>query len=174
MQSFKRIFLFLLGGALVCAADLASVHTVYVLPMSHGLDQHLANRLTNEHTFQVVTDAKMADAVLTDHIGEGLQSRLEELIPPPAPPKPEPKAEKDKDATPSGANPLEPSNKLEAIANTSSVAHAHGTVFLVDTKSREVLWSTYDLPKDASSREMDRIASDIVSRIKKDLSPKKK
>jgi len=32
-----------------------------------------------------------------------------------------------------------------------------------------VLWSVYDLPKGSDSKEMDRTASDIVSRIKKDL-----
>jgi hypothetical protein len=42
-------------------------------------------------------------------------------------------------------------------------------VFLVGTKSRQVLWSIYDLPKDASSKELDRIASAIVSRLRKDM-----
>ena len=170
----KRLSLFLLGATLLGAADLASVRSVFVLPMAHGLDQYLANRLTNDHVFQVVTDAKRADAVLTDHVGEALQSRLEELFPPPAPPKPEPKADEKDSASKSGANSLEPSNKLEDIANTSSVGRSKGTIFLVDTKSREVLWSSYDLPKDATSKELDRIASDIVSRIKKDLSPRKR
>jgi hypothetical protein len=47
-------------------------------------------------------------------------------------------------------------------------------VFLVGTKSRQVLWSMYDLPKDSSSKEMDRLASAIVSRLKKDMGLTKK
>jgi cell division protein YceG involved in septum cleavage len=47
-------------------------------------------------------------------------------------------------------------------------------VFLVGTKSREVLWSIYELPKDTSSKELDRIASAIVSRLKKDMGLVKK
>jgi len=37
-----------------------------------------------------------------------------------------------------------------------------------------VLWSVYDLPKDASSKELDRIASAIVSRLRKDMGLGKK
>jgi hypothetical protein len=169
----KRILLFLsCCGLLAYAAELGSVRTVYVLPMSHGLDQYLANRLTNEHVFQIVTDAKLADAVLTDKVGEGLRSRLEELVPPPVPEKPE-KTEKADDKS-EAKNIMDTANKLENPANTSSVGHSKGTVFLVDTKSREVVWSVYNLPKNSTSKELDRIASDIVSRIKRDLNPKKK
>ena len=42
------------------------------------------------------------------------------------------------------------------------------------TKSREVVWSVYELPKNATSKESDRIASAIVSRLKKDMGLKKK
>src|SRR5579871_826559 len=103
MEAMKRLlFLLSCSCVLLCAADLASVHSVYVLPMGHGLDQFLANRLTNEHTFQVVTDPKLADAVFTDHIGESFQSQMDVLYPPPPTEpaaKPEPKETKDgKDA----------------------------------------------------------------------------
>ena len=55
------------------AGDFRSVKTVYLLPMANGLDQYLASRLTSESVFQVVTDPKKADAVLTDHVGEGFE-----------------------------------------------------------------------------------------------------
>jgi hypothetical protein len=43
----KRLaLLFSCTATLVCAADLPGVHTVYLLKMSKGLDQFLANRLT--------------------------------------------------------------------------------------------------------------------------------
>src|SRR5580765_2384352 len=101
MGSMKRlVLLFSCSAALGCAADLASVHTVYVLKMSKGLDQYLANRLTSDHVFQVVTDPKLADAVLTDQIGAGFQAKLEEYFPTPeeAKPAPPPKAKDDKAA----------------------------------------------------------------------------
>ena len=48
MGSMKRLaLLFSCSAALVCATDLASVHTVYLLKMSRGLDQFLASRLTD-------------------------------------------------------------------------------------------------------------------------------
>src|ERR1700677_3903765 len=84
----KRFWIILLScSALMCAADLAGVRAVYILPMRSGLDQFLANRLTNGGVFRVVTDPKLADAVLTDHIGETFEAQLEEMIPDPEPVK---------------------------------------------------------------------------------------
>jgi len=182
-------FLFLLGcsSALLCAAELAGVHSVYVLPMSRGLDQYLANRLTNEHMFQVVTDPKLADAVFTDHIGEGFQSQMEALYPPPPPEKPakpevkekDPKDAKDKkgqkDDDSKGPGLITDTvNKLSNPSLNSGFGRAKGTVFLVDAKSHQVLWSVFDPPKGTTNNDLDRTASDIVSRIKKDLNPKTK
>jgi hypothetical protein len=179
----KRLaLLFSCSAALVCAADLASVHTVYVLKMAKGLDQFLANRLTSDHVFQIVTDPKLADAVFTDQIGEGFQMKLEELFPtpeaekpaPPPPPKPAPPAKKEK--TVDEPNPLlgDTVNKLSSPASNSSFGRAKGTVFLVDAKSRQVVWSVYQPAKDGTPKEMDRTANDIVNRIKRDLNPKVK
>jgi hypothetical protein len=176
MNSIKLVLLLLVGCALVvsCAvvlsgADLAGVRTVYVLPMSHGMDQYLANTLTTEHVFAIVTDPKRADAVLTDHIGAGLEEKLDTMLAVPPPEKPEPKAGGKGDAKDTPAFLAETANKLENPASASSVGHNKGTVFLVDTKSRQVVWSIYELPRDATSKELDRIASAIVSRLKKDL-----
>lgn len=195
MMIMNRL-LFLLGcsGAMLCGAELAGVHSVYILPMSRGLDQYLANRLTNEHTFQVVTDPKLADAVFTDHIGESFQTQMEALYPPPPPPekaaKPEGsdkegkegkegksrKDKKDQDSKDTNGPGLltEPVNKLSNPALSSGFGRAKGTVFLVDAKSHQVVWSVFDPPKGATNNDLDRTASDIVSRIKKDLNPKTK
>jgi hypothetical protein len=195
MDLMKRL-LFLLGcsGALLCAADLAGVRNVYVMPMSKGLDQYLANRITSEHVFQVVTDPKLADAVLSDKVGEGLQTQLENIFPTPKPPDPEPvekadaappakgdkapKKDKDKGKVDAGdsSNPMfqDTVNKLDNPGQNSSFGRSKGTVFLVDAKSRLVIWSTYDPPKGSATKDLDRTASDIVSRIKKDLNPKSK
>jgi hypothetical protein len=191
MKIMKRL-LFLIGcsTALLCGAELAGVHSVYLLPMSRGLDQFLANRLTNEHMFQVVTDPKLADTVFTDHIGEAFQSQMEALYPPPTPEKPAKPEEKAKDAKdPKDATEkkerktgdssavgmmTDPVNKLANPALTGGFGRAKGTVFLVDAKSHQVIWSAFDPPKGSSNTDLDRAASDIVSRIKKDLYPKTK
>jgi len=198
MKTMKRCLCLLpLAGALACAADLAGVHSVYLLPMAKGMDQYLANRLTNERVFRVVTDPKLADAIFTDHLGEGFQAKLEDFSPtpkPPEPPKPavaEPAAKtgdepappakpahSDSKAKPAGDAPSSP-DLLGKTENTltsptsSGFSRARGTVFLVDAKSRQVVWSIYEPPKDFEGKEMNRTASDIVSRLKKDLNPKK-
>jgi hypothetical protein len=51
----------------------------------------------------------------------------------------------------------------------SSFGRSKGNIFLVEAKSRLVLWSTYDPPRTNAARDLDRTASDIVSRIRKDL-----
>ena len=166
MGSMKRLaLLFSCSAALVCAADLSSVHNVYLLKMSKGLDQYLANRLTADHVFQIVTDPKLADAVLTDQIGENFQAKLDELYPPPEPVAPKKEKAKDEES----AAPIlgDTVNKLQTPA--SAWGRAKGTVFLVDRKSKEVVWSVYEPPKG----DMDRTAREIVGRIEKDLGKKK-
>jgi hypothetical protein len=163
------------------AADLAGVRSVYILPMSHNLDQYLANRLAGQHLFQVVTDPKLADAVLSDHVGDGLRSELETMFPNPEPVKhaqPE-KADPGKDAkTESPASMVAMMTDPEARAGTgaprSTLGKGRGTVFLVDVKSRQVVWSIFEQGRGVDSKEMDRAASDIVSRLSKDLNPGKK
>ena len=197
MKTMKRCLCLLpLAGALACAADLAAVHSVYLLPMARGMDQYLANRLTNEHVFRVVTDPKLADSILTDHLGEGFQAQLEDFSPTPTPPAPvkaavpEPTAKAgDEPGTPAkpaggdakakaGDEPPPP-DMLAKTENTLSnptstgFSRARGTLFLVDTKSRQVIWSIYAPPKDFAGKEMNHTASDIVSRLKRDLNPKK-
>jgi hypothetical protein len=174
MDVMKRLLLLLsCSGALLCGAELSGVHTVYVLPMSKGLDQYLVNRLANDHLFQMVTDPTLADAFLTDRVGESLQAKLEEIFPPPEPEKPEPKKDKDKDKD-SPSNPMlgDTVNKLAAVGANNSFSRGKGNVFLVDAKSRQVVWSVYQLPKGSSAKELDRTASDIVSRLKRDLKRK--
>ena len=150
----------LLGGA-----ELSAVHSVYLLPMANGLDQYLANRLTNEHVFQVVTDPKLADAIFTDRIGEVLEAKLADLNP-----SPEPVARPAPDQ-PSSSLPTETANKLSNPATASNFGRGKGNIFLVDPKSHQVVWSAYRTPKSSASSDLDRTASDIVSRLKRALKP---
>lgn len=175
MGSMKRFFLLLsCSGMLLYGAELGSVHSVYLLPMSRGLDQYLANRLTGQHLFQVVTDPKRADAIFTDRIGESFEEKLTDILPSPEPvakPVVSPTAEVEEQ--PRGRTlPTETVNKLANPSTNSAFGRGKGTVFLVDPKSHEVLWSAYQPPKNSSSTEMDHTASDIVSRLKRALKSK--
>jgi len=191
----KRLLpLLVCSGVLACGADLPGVRSVYLMPMSRGLDQYIANRLTNQHIFQVVTDPKMADAIFTDRLGESFQNQLETISPTPKPPKPAPKpdeppaadakaakAKHDDTAQHAAASSTasglagDTENKTENPALNSTFGRGKGTVFLVDAKTRQVVWSVFDPAKTgADNHDLDRTANDIVSRLKKDLTPKKK
>ncbi len=167
-------------AALLPAAELAEVRSIYLLPMARGLDQYLANRLTSERVLQVVTDPKLADAFLTDRIGEGFQVQMETMLPAPPPTTSqsavaprveavEARVERDDRAERPSPLPTETVNKLSNPAMNSSFGRARGTIFLVDVKTHEVLWSTFEPPKSSASKDLDRTASAIVSRLKRDL-----
>ncbi len=132
-------------------AEFAGVQTVYLLPMSGGLDQFLANRLAAAGVFQVVTEPKKAQAVLTDRLGPEFEQRMAELFPQAADSEEADRNKKEKEE--SAARPL------------SSFGRSRGSVFLVDIATRTVLWSAYQPPKNSTAKEMDRAAARIVSRL---------
>lgn len=185
-----RIAAVLLSGffalALNAGAQLANVHSVYLLPMTGGLDQYLANRITNSGLFQVVMDPKKADAVFTDRLGEATESRLAELYPEPPEPKPEPAAEAKPEATAAAGKVEEkPKGESEDTASAgaklkeapsaphfSTFGKGKGTIFLVDGRKRTVLWSFYETPKGGTSEALDRTAGQVVDRLKRDLKGK--
>jgi len=127
-----------------------------------------------------IADPKLADAVLTDQIGEGFEAKMGELFPPPEPVEKPEKPEKTEKTDKDKAKGEDSQNMMDMLGDTvnklptlsSSFGHAKGTLFLVDAKSKEVVWSTYDVPKDATSRQLDRTANDIVSRLKRELKKK--
>ena len=134
--------------------DLKHVSSVYILPMSSGMDQFLANRLTTLGVFQVVTDPQRADALITDRIGESFQDKLEELYPSP---KPVLKDEKKDDMS------------AAPIPHVSSFNTGKGNFFIVDRRSRNVLWSIYERPKNSTPSELTKTAEKVVKRLKDDL-----
>jgi hypothetical protein len=153
MDSMK---LFLLLAASLCssAAQLEGIKTVYLLPMANGLDQFLAIKLTSGSIFQVVTDPQKADAVLTDYVGGGLEQKLEDLYTPKQKPQ-------DQDLFASGGHPI-----------AASVSRAKGAIFLVDRKTRNVLWSDYQKPSGTSQAALNHLAVKIAGKLGKDLKGK--
>lgn len=157
-----RIFLPVLFALAAFAADkpVTSIQTVYILPMANGFDQYLANHLTSNGTLQVVTDPLKADAIFTDRIGEAFENRMDEMY---------------ADASKKKAD--ENLDEADKMVRMTSFARGRGTLFLVDRKSRNVIWSVYELPKSYTPNELDRIADRVTKRLDKAMktpSPKGK
>lgn len=152
----------------VCAASLAEVKSVYLFPMANGLDQYLAECLTRDHVFKVVTDPKAADAVISDQLGKGFEAQLLEVRPDlkPVPPKP-PVADKDKD----DKDKAEKKEDQPYIVPPSVFHSAHGTTFLIDAKSQQVVWSNYQKPTNHTQKDMERLAERIAKSLENDLNP---
>lgn len=135
----------------------ASVHQVYVMPMSGGLDQYLAEWLTRNHVLQVVTDPKIADAVLTDRLGDAFEQRLSEIRPPEPPAAGKDSAAAKKEDTAGAGNVTGP--------HIFHSGFAQGTMFLVDARTRQVLWSDYEKPRGTSDRNLNREAEKFVRKL---------
>ena len=135
------------------AADLGDVKTVYLLPMSGGLDQYLAIRLTTGSILQVVTDAQKADSILTDQIGARLEETLAGLY--------NEKPDKDKDAVEGFAKPT-----------TQAVTRGRGTIFLVDRKTRNVIWAASERPKSSAAEDISRTANRIADKLARSIKGK--
>jgi hypothetical protein len=123
-------------------AQYAGPKTVYILPMAAGLDQYLAQWLTKDQVMQVVTDPKVAEVVMTDRLGEAFEQKMKTL---------RPDGEKKSD---------------ENVRNTFRTTKPRGTIFLVDAKSRQVLWSDYQKPPHSSSDgDLNRAAEQIARKL---------
>lgn len=140
--------------------------------MANGFDQYLANRLRDVSQIRIVTEAMKADAIFTDKLGPAFEARLEEM---------ETEA-KEKAAADAPTPPIDPSAPISAD-NTrmkfapkviSSIGRGRGTYFLVDRRSRIVLWSTFQTSKDTQPRSMNAKAHKVSEELAKDFSGKKK
>jgi hypothetical protein len=184
MKLFCALALFAASVSAAVNPELKQVTTVYILSMGSGMDQYLANRLTTLGVFQVVTDPQKADALITDRLGEPFETKFKELYPPPAPPAPPTPAPPAKDAKDDKDSkslvPVEKSTKEDkdkpeesGARRVGSFNRSRGNLFIVDRKSKNVIWSVYDRPKDSSPGEMSKTAERVVKRLRDDLADKK-
>ncbi len=141
--------------------QLAEIKAVYLLPMGGGLDQYLAIRLTENQLFRVVTDPNLADAVFTDRIGEGFEERLAELYPED---KPKNTEEKKKDEN----------DWANQKVRSASFSRGKGTIFLVDRKTKDVLWSLYSPSKTNRVPDLNDNATKISKKLESAVRPKAK
>jgi hypothetical protein len=176
----------LAATAAFCSVNpqLREVKRVYILAMTASMDQFLASQLAKSGIFEVVTDPKKADAIITDRVGESFESKLDDLYPPPTPPKPP--APKNADENKSADSTIDSrkslrevnSDKLSGVDLTGGVrpttmGHGKGNIFIVSRASRSVLWSIYEPPKNNTSRELTRTAERVVKHLQEDLTEKK-
>lgn len=146
------------AAALACGAGLADYKTVYVLPMSSGLDQFVAIKLTTGSVMQVVTDPRKADLVLTDAIGAAFEAKLDDLY------GQKPKGEEKDDK--SGKDNANGSPRI------SPASRGRGAIFLVDRKTRDVVWSMYVKPKGTAPDDLNQVAAEIADKLAKDRKSK--
>jgi hypothetical protein len=154
----KPLIVLILAGAWGAAAgseQLAAVQKVYLMPMTAGLDQHLADQLSRQGVFTVVVDPKQADAVWSDRVDAGFFESLNELY---AAGK-EGETKKDESLEGDAAKP--PARR--------TWNRTRGTVFVVGVASRQVLWSNFREIEDASPKGLQRIAERIVKDLRRDL-----
>jgi hypothetical protein len=146
----KLLYVLFAAALSLAAESLSDVKTVYLLPMSGGLDQHLAVSLTTGAILQVVTDPEKADAIFTDTIGTSFEDRMKELF--------------------QSTNKKKDDGKSDEYTKPtmSPLSRGKGDIFLVDRKSHVVLWSMYATPKSSDSGDMNRLAGKIASQVQKD------
>ncbi len=159
-----RLTCVLAAACTLAASELGEVRSVYLLPMSHGFDQYLASQLAVQGVFQVVTDARKADAVFTDQIGPAFEQQLAELYAPAAAPAGEPPAEGEK-----ASGTAEPPREREEFWRLSSFRRGRGNLFLVHRESHQVLWSIHQRPKNATPPELNRTAARVAAKLKESL-----
>ena len=155
------------------AAALAQVKTVYLLQMSRGMDQYLANKLTHGGVLQVVTDPSRADALLTDHLGEAFEASVKELYPEakPAPASAKTDSDQDQKTPPADAKPDQPEMKSIGMDRPPVSNRNRGMVFLVKRGTSEVLWSTYYDPSVRKPKELNRTAGRLSNNLKRAMTP---
>jgi len=155
MMVSMKLFVLLAASLSAFALDMSDMKTVYLLPMSNGLDQFLAIKLTTGVILQVVTDPQKADGILTDRVGASFEAKLDELY----------GAGKQKSGESSPfTDPGHPASQ--------PMARARGAIFLVDRKTRNVVWSDYEHLKNTTPGEMNRVAEKIAAKLSKDIKAK--
>ena len=129
--------------AISASAQSVGDRSVYIMPMAGGWDQYLAGQIAREHVMQVVADPKIADVVMTDSLNETLTQTLAKLHP-----------KEDRDAA-----------DVE-VPHTFHKSGSKGTLFLVDAKSRQVIWSDYEKPaRNVSAGRLNRAAERVVKKM---------
>ena len=126
--------------------------------MEGALDQYIAQEASAVGAVSVTVDPKMAKAILTDRIDANFLAGMDELFPLPVVEKEEEKKEDDaSDSVETGLQKPRPANR--------ALSRPHGTLFLVDAKTRRVLWSTFLGDYERSPKKLNGEAKSVVQRM---------
>ncbi len=146
-------------------AELSQVQTIYLMPMANGFDQYLANRLREVGQVRIVTEMSKADAVFTDKIGLAFEQRLDDI---------ETTIKEKQAEQQQPTSPADPAKQLKLAPKTvSTVGRGKGNIFLVDRRSRMVLWSTYHKPKNVQPDTLNGVAGTVAKELARDFKGKK-
>lgn len=113
--------------------------------MAGGMDQYLAGWITREHVLQVTADAGLADLVLTDKLGVQLQKKLVEI------------------------SPRDTDDDTDTNTPRYSGGGPKGSLFLVDVKTRNVVWSDFQKPRTGSADQLNREAHRLAKKLQLSL-----
>jgi len=139
-------------------AQLRDAQPVYFWPMQHAFDQYLAEAVHGADALTVTVDPKLAGAIMTERIDAPFLQAMEELFP----------SEKQAEATEENDQSIEGDFAMQRTKNRPQ-ARPRGTLFLVDVKTRRVIWSTYlgELEQDSKDlhKEALRVVEEIAARL---------
>ena len=135
------------------AADLGSAQPVYFWAMQSSLDQYLAEQAAANGAVAVTVDPQMAKSIMTDRIDKPFLDAMDELFPVEGRDEPEQPDE----SIEGDFQMARPSNRPKGVPR--------GTIFLVDVKTRRVLWSTFLGEFDARPKSLHREAQKVIERL---------
>lgn len=142
----------LLAAAPALAVDLSSVQPVYFWPMEGALDQYIAEQAQTSGVLSVTVDPLLAQSIMTDRIDAEFLAAMEELFP----------MESGEDEA--EAESVEEGALRKKVHNRPQ-GRSHGTIFLVDVKTRRVQWSTFIGQYDRSPKALHSEAQKVVKRL---------
>ncbi len=145
------VFALCVASLPAAAADLGSAQPIFFWAMQSSLDQYLAEQAAG--SLNVTMDPQMAKAIMTDRIDQPFLEAMDELFPVEGRAEPE----KSDDSIEGNFQMARPSNRPRGTPR--------GTIFLVDVKTRRVLWSTFLGDFDSTPKSLHREAQKVIDRL---------
>ncbi len=161
MQAMTRMTLIALSLLAVPfgQAQLRDAQPVYFWPMQHSFDQYLAEAVNTADALTVTFDPKLAAAIMTERIDANFLEAMEEIFPT----KKEESEDKKDDS-------IEGDFAMARTKNRPQ-SRPQGTLFLVDVKTRRVIWSSYRGELKPDSKDLHKEARRVVGEISAALDP---
>lgn len=121
--------------------------------MEAALDQYVAEQAQASGVLSVTVDPLLAKSIMTDRIDADFLAAMDDLFPIEG--RDEPEAESES---------VEEGALRKKVYNRPK-GRSHGTIFLVDVKTRRVLWSTFIGQYERSPKALHSEAQTVVKRL---------